>query len=89
VPDLATLDARIWGLTAGARETMRCLFLHGPTWDGNLPSEQGRDELILAGYARRWAHWNWLTDEGIACAITRLCLNEEKASRQRPREPHP
>lgn len=89
MPSPAPLDTTIWGLTKCGRETLRHLFLHGPTWDLNLPSKQGSDELVIAGYARRWAHWCWLTDAGVEYAITRLCLDEEKARLQRPRGPRP
>lgn len=37
----------IWrGLSGAARDTLRCLCLKGPTYDGNVPSKSGRDELL-------------------------------------------
>lgn len=37
----------IWRqLSGAARETLHCLFKHGPTWDGDVPSKCGRDELL-------------------------------------------
>lgn len=37
----------LWdGLSGAARETLICLCKHGPTWDGDVPSKSGRDELL-------------------------------------------
>jgi hypothetical protein len=37
----------IWrGLSGAARDTLTCLCKHGPTYDGNVPSKSGRDELL-------------------------------------------
>ena len=40
-------------LSGGALDTLWCLFLNGPTWDGNIPSKAGRSELLQHGYAER------------------------------------
>jgi hypothetical protein len=53
------------------RETLLCLFLHGPTWDGDVPSKSMRDEAVKRGLAARGDGYQWLTEEG-----TRLCLRE-------------
>ena len=43
-------DARyreIWrGLSGAAKDTLHCIFKRGPTWDGDVPSKSGRDELL-------------------------------------------
>jgi hypothetical protein len=71
-------------LSDGAVETVWCLFLHGPTWDGNLPSKAGRDQLVEYGYAERFEGWNWLTFEGVTLA-TGLGYGRRKDARQRKR----
>lgn len=44
----------VWNdLSAGARETLRCLIYKGPTWDGDVPSKAGRDELLRKGLASK------------------------------------
>lgn len=68
-----------------ARETIRCLFFHGPTRDGDLPSKSGRDVLCHLGLAERMDGWQWLTRSGVDTAITVLLLDEEKDKWQRRR----
>jgi hypothetical protein len=37
----------LWrSLSGAARDTIHCLFKYGPTYDGNVPSKLGRDELL-------------------------------------------
>jgi hypothetical protein len=50
-------------------DTLWCLFAHGPTWDGNVPSKAGRDQLVELGLANRHDGWQWLTDDGAIAAI--------------------
>lgn len=50
-------------------ETLMQLFVHGPTWDGNLVSKSERDRLVDAGLAMRWNGWNHLTQEGLEAAV--------------------
>ncbi|MFG1300347.1 hypothetical protein V5F49_11190 [Xanthobacter sp. V3C-3] len=57
------------GLINAEHETLWCLFRNGPTWDGNLPSKQGRDGLVASGYAARCDGWNFLTEAGVQLAI--------------------
>lgn len=33
-------------LSGAAKDTLVCLCKHGPTWDGDVPSKSGRDELL-------------------------------------------
>ena len=68
----------IFGMGSAAREVMRCLFLQGPTWDGDIPSKAGRGELIANGYAKHGYGYAWLTDIGVEFAITSMLLGEEK-----------
>jgi hypothetical protein len=56
-------------LSSSAAECLRCLFFHGPTWDGNVPSKQGRDELVRMGLAHRGEGWQWLTTVGVQAAF--------------------
>lgn len=56
-------------LSGAEWETLWCLFKHGPTWDGNLPSKAGRTELVERGFADRGHGWNWLTTDGVLLAV--------------------
>lgn len=77
---------QIFGMSGAAREVMRCLFLHGPTWDGNIPSKVGRGELVKLGYARHAHGFAWLTDAGIEFAIKSMSMDEEKDRWERQRQ---
>jgi hypothetical protein len=52
---------RMWGeLSGAAKDVLICLCKHGPTWDGDVPSKHGRDELVSKGLAVRMVmgdHW--------------------------------
>jgi len=81
------------GLSGAEQETLWCLFFHGPVWDGNLPSKQGRSDLVERGLADRHDGWNWLTSDGAILAIDlglgrRKDAAEQKAARDR-RSPRP
>lgn len=52
-----------------AYESLWCMFYHGPTQDGDLPSKCGRTWLVSHGYADRGDGWNWLTTPGAILAI--------------------
>ena len=58
-------------LQSNARETLNCLFMNGPTYDGDLPSKTGRDVLVDIGYAARAGGYNWLTTKGVLAALER------------------
>jgi hypothetical protein len=73
----------IHGLSSAAIETMKCLFLHGPTWDGNIPSKSGRGELIDAGLAEHGKGHAWLTTKGVYFAIETFRMDDEKERWQR------
>lgn len=71
-------------LSAGAAETLWCLFAHGPTFDGDLPSKSGRDELIDRGWAENNGYgYQWLTFAGVAAAIERGFHRRKETKRQR------
>lgn len=51
-------------------DTLLCLFLHGPTYDGDVPSKTQRDELFDAGLISRSQGFQWLTDKGVVFALS-------------------
>ena len=69
-------------LPANAKETLLCLFLHGPTFDGDVPSKSGRDTLYELGLIDRGDGYQWLTRVGV-----KLCL-ELKFAVERSRRRH-
>lgn len=64
-------------LSGGALDTLWCLFLNGPTWDGNIPSKAGRSELLQHGYAERRSAHAFLTAAGVELALG-LDMEERK-----------
>jgi hypothetical protein len=50
-------------------EVLMQLFVHGPTWDGNIVSKADRDALKQAGLVDRWNGWNYLTQEGVEAGV--------------------
>lgn len=68
-------------LNSGQREVLLCLFIFGPTWDGDIPSKTSRDDLCRAGYARHRQGFAYLTDSGFALCME-LGFEREKAKRQ-------
>lgn len=79
------VQSKILGMSSAAREVLRCLFFHGPTWDGDVPSKSGRDELVGMKLADRMDGWQWLTREGVDFSLTVMLLGEEKEKWQRKR----
>ena len=79
------VQSKILGMSGVAREVLRCLFFHGPAWDGNVPSKSGRDERVLLGLADCMDGWQLLTREGIDFSLTVMLLGEEKEKWQRQR----
>lgn len=73
-------------LSGAAADTLRCLFIHGPTWDGNVPSKTGRDDLVNMGLARRGKGWQWLTGAGIAACFENGIDAEKERHESRERE---
>lgn len=79
---MADVRDKIFGMSGAAREVMRCLFINGPTWDGNIPSKAGRGDLFDLGYADRVNGWSFLTKVGMDFAVNRMMLGEEKERRE-------
>lgn len=71
-------------LSGAALDVMWCLFAHGPTWDGDVPSKSGRTELVELGLAERHEGWQWLTWNGHVAAID-AGYGERKEKWQRER----
>lgn len=84
------IQDKIFGMSSGAREVVRCLFFHGPTWDGNIPDKNGRGELCRMGFAHHEFGWAWLTREGVKFALESLDLEraKEKWQHERSRAVH-
>lgn len=76
------------GLSGAANETLRCLFFHGPTFDGDVPSKSGRTELVELGLAERGEGFQWLTRAGIDAALA-FGMDREKERWQRARRAAP
>lgn len=53
-------------LTSDELCVMECLFMHGPTHDGSVPSKRGREGLVKRGLAERFEGFNFLTKDGVA-----------------------
>lgn len=71
-------------LSGAALDVLWCLFAHGPTYDGDVPSKMGRDELVDMGLAERYDGWQWLTRHGAETAIDAgYDSRKEKWSRER------
>jgi hypothetical protein len=77
-PIAAKAVCQKWELSGGASDTMRGLFLNGPTWDGDIPSKVGRGELCDLGLAHHEFGHAWLTREGVDYAIDVMGLDREK-----------
>lgn len=56
-------------LSPAAIGVMGQLFVHGPTWDGNIITKVGRSELVKAGLATHAHGWAWLTEDGLVAAL--------------------
>lgn len=73
-------DAK-YTLTPAARDVLLCLFLHGPTYDGDVPSKTGRDELYEAALIGRSRGFQWLLIPGIDLCFS-LGFDNDKAKYQ-------
>jgi hypothetical protein len=56
--------------SSAIRDTLECLFLKGPTWDGYVPSKSARDGLQKLGLVEHEFGFAWLTRDGME-----LCIN--------------
>lgn len=71
-------------LSGAATDTLFCLFIHGPTQDGDVPSKSGRDDLYDMGLIDRADGWQWLTRDGIMLSLGKG-LDRRKEQWQRDR----
>lgn len=76
-PCAASPTTEAESIPGNARDTLLCLWIHGPTWDGNVPSKAGRDWLVDQKLAVRGDGWQWLTESGGRLCI-RLGMGPEK-----------
>ncbi len=74
-------------LASNEIEVMKCLFFHGPTWDGNIPSKMGRDSLCDRGLAHHEFAFAWLTYDGVEIAINAFGMDRLKARWEAARRP--
>ncbi len=69
-------------LSAGEREVLWCLFLHGPTWDGNIPCKNSRGKLFKDGYVTRYNGHTTLTHKGLVLALDlKMDIDKERYER--------
>ena len=73
-----TIDVGDYTFTSAERDTLRCLFLKGPTWDGNIPSKSGRNSLERRKLAESGKGYAWLTREGVYFAIEIMNLDKSR-----------
>lgn len=66
------------------REVLRCLFFHGPTFDGDIPSKAARSALFERHLVARANGWNALTGYGFERCVA-LGLGDEKEARDNRR----
>jgi hypothetical protein len=64
------------------RESLYQLFLHGPTYDGDVISKSDRSVLVAQGLAERHEGYTYLTRAGVNLALS-LRMDREKDIRQR------
>ncbi len=70
-------------LSGSAREVLWCLFLKGPTWDGDIPSKTGRGELFKQGYVNRYNGYTTLTHKGLVLALDlKMDIDKERHERR-------
>lgn len=55
-------------LSVAAFDVLGQLYADGPTWDGNVISKSGRDEIVRAGLAWHESGYANLTPEGVRVA---------------------
>lgn len=63
-------DKQFRALSSAAVDALGQLFVHGPTWDGDIISKTGRDDLIELGLASRAEGWAFITEKGLRLAIS-------------------
>lgn len=73
-------------LAANEIEVLEQLFLFGPTWDGNIVSKSGRDQLFDLKLASRVEGYSFLTAAGIRLALQNKVDRKKETKQRRDRE---
>ena len=73
-------------LAANEIEVLEQLFILGPTWDGNIVSKSGRDQLFDLKLASRVEGYSFLTAAGIRLALLNRVDRKKETRRSRERE---
>jgi hypothetical protein len=74
-------------LAANEVEALEQLFIQGPTWDGNIVSKSGRDQLFDLKLASRVEGYSFLTAAGIRLALSnRVDRKKDKRRREHSNE---
>lgn len=47
------LIIRVQAMTSAERDVIRCTWLYGPSYDGDIPSKSGRDILLAEGFVAK------------------------------------
>jgi hypothetical protein len=81
--DVSSIE-QMRALTPAETEVLWCLFANGPTEDGNMPSQGGRDQLLEKNLIDRADGWQWLTREGVMLALG-LGMDHQKDNWRRER----
>jgi hypothetical protein len=81
-PPTAGVPNAAHGLSGAAYDTLHCLFVHGPTFDGDVPSKCGRDELVKRRLAMRHDGYQTLTIGGLRLAL-KLGMDRKKEKQGR------
>jgi hypothetical protein len=63
-------------------DTLRQLFLNGPTFDGDMSSKSERSDMVGLGLVSRYDGYQTLTQTGLEICM-RLGMDREKESRKR------
>ena len=67
-------------------EVLEQLFMFGPTWDGNIISKSGRDQLFDLKLASRVEGYSFLTGAGVRLALSNRVDRKKETKRRRERE---
>lgn len=65
--------------STAVRDVLVQLWMHGPTWDGNIASKSGRDGLCNLGLVQHEKGFAWLTRAGVHYCIDVLALDRQKS----------
>ena len=79
-------DAIVHTSSGAIRDVLQCLFFHGPTWDGNIPSKAARDGLCKLGLVHHEFGFAFLTRDGVEVCIN-AGLDREKEKWERAKRP--